>query len=509
MRPHRLPFLAFGLIGAVSALPALAATFEYRHPMTINVSPPAEPAPEEPGPEEPVPEIPVSLSLSQEALLEGTRGQFYSFDMASRLTIAGDNPPALQDVAWRLTEGELPASLELTAQGILQGTPARGQTVSIGLEAAAAGTTAQASYTLVINKVPLQVLQLDAHGNRTCALTSDRKVYCWGSGAKPDLGVSFTPEPVQGLPADVASISVGGSHACALTQTGAAYCWGRNDHGQLGDTTLTHRGTAAPVKDLWAGVTSIYAGGYGTCAVLSGGALRCWGDNTYLQVDSSGQRKTEPTPVAGMGSGVTFAAIEYSHTCAIQAGVVKCWGGDFYGQRGEDALVSNASATPVAVTGLPSGIRQLGMGTHHSCALSNGGEVWCWGHGAQGQTGNASFPDAHPLPSRVSGLSTVSSLSMHGGHSTCAALSDGSAKCWGNGARGQLGNGTFTTATATPVTVQGLTLSAGAKLVAGATHACALLGPSELKCWGNNAAGQVGDGTTEHRTSPVSVPLEY
>src|SRR5207237_3526833 len=145
----------------------------------------------------------------------------------------------------------------------------------------------------------------------------------------------------------------------------------------------------------------------------------------------------------------------------------------------------------------------VSAGSTHSCALLADGTAKCWGLNGSGQLGNNTTTNAS-TPVVVSGLgagTNVVAVSAGGNH-TCALLGDGTAKCWGANAFGQLGNGT-TTNSSTPVVVTGL---AGAvALSAGENHTCALLAGGTAKCWGANAFGQVGNGTTTHSSTPAVV----
>uniref|UniRef100_UPI00345C7544 RCC1 domain-containing protein n=1 Tax=uncultured Chloroflexus sp. TaxID=214040 RepID=UPI00345C7544 len=158
------------------------------------------------------------------------------------------------------------------------------------------------------------------------------------------------------------------------------------------------------------------------------------------------------------------------------------------------------TSTPVAVRGL-SGVSAIAAGGDHTCALTTAGEVRCWGRNSRGQLGNGTTTDSS-TPVAVSGLIGVSAIATGGEH-TCALTMAGEVRCWGSNSRGQLGNGT-TTDSSTPVAVSGLASEVRA-IATGFDHTCALTTAGEVRCWGNNYFGQLGDGRIFFSTMPMNV----
>ena len=195
------------------------------------------------------------------------------------------------------------------------------------------------------------------------------------------------------------------------------------------------------------------------------------------------------------------AGAEGNHTCFVRAdGNVLCWGDNASGQVG-DGTAGNVRSTPSRVVNITTAVG-VAVGKDHSCAVLATGIVQCWGSNGSGQLGVGSSPSASATPVTVSGLTSVVSIVAGSGFS-CARKSDGTVRCWGTNQFGQLGDDTKTGPRFTPVAVSGLVDAT--KLVAGATHACALRAVGTLVCWGGNGQGQLGTGNTTDRDVPTPV----
>ncbi len=199
------------------------------------------------------------------------------------------------------------------------------------------------------------------------------------------------------------------------------------------------------------------------------------------------------------------------HTCVITTkGGLKCWGGNFNGQLGNGTTTQWApwgQPTPVDVIGLDSGVSAIAAGQDYTCALTSRGGVKCWGQNVYGELGRGSTSDgtSELTPGDVLGLNTgVTAIAAGRGHS-CALTTSGAVKCWGWNANGQLGNGTTDWSSNVPTDVVGLTSGVRA-ITPGGRHTCALMNSGTVKCWGENDEGQLGDGHSgDSRNTPVDV----
>ena len=344
---------------------------------------------------------------------------------------------------------------------------------------------------------------------RTCAITSGGGLKCLGANGSGEVGDgtrthALTAVNVSGLTSGVLVAGLGRNHSCALVTGGGVKCWGYNANGQLGDNTTTGRPTAAVVSGLASGALAIAAGGQHSCAIASGGVVKCWGANGSGQLgDDTTAQKLVPTDVSGLGSGVLAIVAGNQHTCALTSvGGVKCWGNNANGQLGDDTTAQKL--TPVDVSGLTSGVLAIAAGANHTCAKTVGGGLECWGANSSGQLGDTTTTQ-RTAPVDVSGMLTGVASVDGGDLHTCALMSGGGVKCWGAAWSGQVGDGSLVWGRTAPVDVSGL--GSGALAIAtGSQHSCALTTGGGIKCWGDNLYGQTtGDGLAGYRPVPANV----
>src|SRR4051812_40232593 len=297
----------------------------------------------------------------------------------------------------------------------------------------------------------------------------------------------------------VTSVSAGAVTGCVRTSAGVAKCWGFNAVGMVGDGTKVDRLQPTTVKGLKAGVQDVQAVWDHTCAVTNGGGAKCWGHNGDGELgDGSLIKRVTPVQVSGLTSGVQQVTLGFDSGCALKTtGTVSCWGYNGNGQLGSGNRQSQRNP---ADTGL-SGITQISAGWDHTCGVTNGGGLKCWGQGKHGEIGDGAKSD-RLSPVDVTGLGGAVDQVSAGFDHTCALMSTGTVKCWGNNTTGELGDGTNTDSTH-PVTVSGL--SGVASISAGYNDTCAVTNSGAAMCWGANESGELGDGTTQNRNTPVTV----
>lgn len=332
-------------------------------------------------------------------------------------------------------------------------------------------------------------------------------------------------------------MSAGTGHTCGVVAQ-KVKCWGDNGFGQLGLGHREPRGTVRqqlgdnlPFVSLGASdqVQAVAAGASHTCALLTSGDVKCWGDNMYGQLGVGDRRArgavsedlgSSATPVA-LGAQRSAIAISAgrAHTCAVLAdGAVICWGDNRFGQLGVGDRVARgtgdgaASAPAVVDLGHPHHAVAVSAGANHTCALLSSGPVKCWGADDTGQLGQETAGSRGGQPGEMGdnlapvdlGAGQTATAIAAGTSHSCALLQNGSIKCWGANSAGQLGVGTTDNGSAAQLKTNLSTADLGSgrtarAIAAGAAHTCAVLSDGLVKCWGANLFGQLGLGDTRNR----------
>lgn len=260
------------------------------------------------------------------------------------------------------------------------------------------GSTNSATPVAVAAPEGVGLSNASAGGHHTCARGDDGGWYCWGANGSGALGnstttPSLTPVAVKvPLGVTLTRLVLGYTHTCAEGDDGRAYCWGHNLQGQLGDGTVFTRNVPTPVRaPEGVALSRVSAGKTHTCAQGDDGKAYCWGGNADHQLgDGGASNRNVPTAVAGpMGVTLSNVGAGAQHTCAVGGdGKAYCWGKNNYGALGDGTQVGRSA--PVAVS-MPAGVTfaSFAGGTFHTCGLSTGSGVYCWGHNASGQLGDA------------------------------------------------------------------------------------------------------------------------
>jgi len=354
----------------------------------------------------------------------------------------------------------------------------------------------------------------------TCAIRSSGQAVCWGRGDLSQIGNGIssstvrTPTQVLSLP-NAVQIDVGRQHACARRTSGQVSCWGTGTSGEIGNGSAATVFAPADVSGLTDAI-DLSAGGAFSCAIRAGGRVVCWGYNSSSgELGSLGTSVgTHSTFVIGGVVDATQVTAGANHACAVRVGgQAVCWGANSAGQLGDDAA-EPSTPTAVSVMGIANAV-ELRAGASHTCARRVGGSVSCWGFNDRGQLGDTTTTTAFvPVSTGIADATALAAGSRH----TCAIVSavrgSGAAAsnvlCWGGNAVGNLGDGTTTDRRA-PTPVAGLSdaiaIAAGGGDVSGAQdYSCALRATGQLVCWGANVVwGQLGDGTASARLTPSNV----
>ncbi|RSS59441.1 DUF11 domain-containing protein [Streptomyces sp. WAC01280] len=333
----------------------------------------------------------------------------------------------------------------------------------------------------------------------------------------------------------VVQVAAGNGHSVAVLEDGSVVGWGANLSGQLGDGTNIDRttpvrtcavGETAPCTSFLKGVVSVAAGVLHSLALLTDGTVVAWGNNATGQLGEGSvvNHRTSPVRVCAVGSvapctsyltNITSIAAGYQHSLALRAdGGVRSWGINDQGQLGDGTL--NARSAPVSIVGL-SNVVSVAAGVFHSVVARSDGSVRAWGIGPQlgdgvGTQQTSPVPvcavaQTAPCAAFLSGVKSVAAGAYH----TLAARGDGTAVAWGNNFYGQLGIGhNIDRSVPNQVCAPGgcagvLTGVASVAGGSGSLHSLALRSDGSVRSWGRNDLGQLGDGTTTDRFSPVRV----
>lgn len=336
----------------------------------------------------------------------------------------------------------------------------------------------------------------------TCALRSDRTLWCWGNDAIHQLGIdaiamSFGSPARVGMESTWASVAGGCRHTCATRDDGTLWCWGDDGTGQLGNGSSSSATQAAPTRvnsaTDWELVRSSRLH---TLALKTNGALYCWGFGARCGVGMS-STLTAPVRIGTAAWKDVSAGVDTS--CAIRSDdQLYCWGNGAAGT----GLVST---TPVVQGDVAWTWKRVSAGEGFACAIRSNDELYCWGSNLASRLGVGEASAAYITSSpRKVGTATWRAISAGQDHA-CGIQTDGSLWCWGENAEGRLGIGASGGTRSTPQRVG--TETTWASVSAAWPHSCATRTDGTAWCWGSDASGELGNGTTMGDTAtPTFVP---
>ena len=406
--------------------------------------------------------------------------------------------------------------------------------------------------------------QLSSGRLHSCAVVGSGSVRCWGRGAEGQLGYGNTE--VVGddeLPAsvgfvdvgeEVTQVAAGQAHTCALLRSGTVRCWGDASLGQLGyggtesigddETPAAFHARLLSIGrkmganvELSAPAVQVVAGANHNCALLQGGAVRCWGVSSVGQLGYGGRLPVGDDETLGefderrlaegftnganvdVGGVVVQLAAGSWHTCALLGtGTVRCWGASGGGQLGygnKENIGDDPGETPAGAAagdvqiGSTAPVANLIAGGSQTCVLQ-GGSLRCWGGNVFHQLGYATTRNigdqATPAMEDQGAVlpgSIFRQVAMGFNHG-CAVQVNGSVRCWGRTDRGRLGFGELsgekigTRKSLSALSSSEINLLGPGEdvsmLSAGEHHTCALLQSGAIRCWGRGDWGQLGYG---------------
>jgi alpha-tubulin suppressor-like RCC1 family protein len=339
------------------------------------------------------------------------------------------------------------------------------------------------------------VKKIVAGSYHTCVLFEDGRIKCWGANTYGQLGLGLDPS------AQAAYQAIG------------------DEPGEMG--------AHLPFVDLGPlPATDIAAGAENTCAILADQTVKCWGRNYEgtLGLGDSSNRGTSASemgvnlPPIDLGAGARVLQIDTNadHSCALlEGGAVKCWGynlGDLgYGDLVDRGILLEQMGDALSAVDLGTGKRaiRISLGLFHSCAVLEDQSVKCWGKNESGALGLGTADDHGGEPGGMgddlpavdlgTGFPPIQDLKASYDF-TCVLPINGVVKCWGRNSDGELGTGTDlgaygdtpdTMGDALPYDDLG-TLASAVQIAVGESYTCALLSSGDVKCWGSSLSGVLG-----------------
>ncbi len=317
------------------------------------------------------------------------------------------------------------------------------------------------------------------------------------------------------------SFDLGEAFGCAIDLDESLWCWGRGSDGQLGlgDSWLRY----SPEKvgegtELEQGWKSVSAGRYHTCAIRTDDSLWCWGDGSNGRTGlGDEEERLEPEQVGAgsdLASGWDSVKALSTHSCALRdGGQLWCWGRGSALGLGEDTEDQMTPQQVGAGTDQDSGWADISGGFNYTCAVRDDQTLWCWG--VADRIGLGSDAEFESTPAQLALGTDIETgwtqVYGHSGNHTCALRQDDTLYCWGQRTDGRLGVGEdidYEQALVPNLVAEGTELEQGwTTAAADGRHSCGVRTDDSLWCWGRNEDGElgIGDEELEDAWSPVQV----
>lgn len=375
------------------------------------------------------------------------------------------------------TSGPLPTGLTLSAAGVLSGTPSAG---------------GRYTFNVVLTDAASQTIQMSV----LLEVNDASSVFAWGAG---NLGrgvasdYSTTPVAATSLP-PLVQVAVGPTSICGLKADGTAICWGQNAAGQLGNGTVAASTNPVAVAG-GLKFSSLAAGDAGFCGITTDDNLICWGSNAKGQVgDGTGANSPTPKAIGPTGLWTSVVSGGNPNFCGTQRdGSLWCWG------AGNSAMFP--STVPAKIAGTAKW-RKVAIGVNNVCGVQTDGSMWCWGTSNNWMLGSSTAASSR-TPVRITTESNWAEVLVDNA-TTCALSTEGKIICWGLNNYGSTGNLKPRNTLHLPGGVAGNGVYAALRNGPNADY-CGITKDGEAHCWGYNASGQLGDGTTTEKYAPTPV----
>lgn len=362
-------------------------------------------------------------------------------------------------------------------------------------------------------------LELAIEGRYAC-MRRGGELWCWGKGVQLPDAETASPEGLMSMPlTGIERFAAGSDRICGVTE-GQLRCLGHD-----GEVTppLQREATDAPIEEVTSvlGVVDVRIHDTTVCALDRSGTLSCWTyEEPYEESDEDEQNPPWMEPYEVAGEVVAFDVGDVFACTVRVGGRLECWGadpvhvaraeraqlqcyddlscdgGDYDGDDGCDLGLgelecdeayeedlAKAWADPVVIEGVPEPV-EVAAGSDFACARTKLGGVRCWGEGTRGQLGQGAARSSQ-APVAVLGIEDAVAIDAGVGHA-CAVLADGRVACWGDDRFGAVGG---TASDGGPHVVPGLTEAVD--VVLAQDLSCAVLRDGSARCWGRDLQGRV------------------